>query len=74
MKPSFASVSQKPSVLVVPRDTVVVDASGAWVMVKQGRSFARQAVTLGEVSDLQAVIASGVAEGAVLARRAAEVR
>lgn len=67
-------VSQKPSVLVVPRDTVVVDASGAWVMVKQGRSFARQAVTLGEVSDLQAVIASGVAEGAVLARRAAEVR
>ena len=58
---------------MIPRDAVIVDASGAWVQLKQGGSFVRQSVTLGASSDLQAVIASGVPEGAVVARRAAGV-
>jgi HlyD family secretion protein len=66
-------VDRREHVLVLPRDAVVIDASGAWVQIKQGGSFVRQKVTLGGLSDLQAVIASGVAEGAVVARRAAGV-
>jgi HlyD family secretion protein len=66
-------VDRREHVLVLPRDAVVIDASGAWVQVKRGGSFVRQTVTLGGVSDLQAVIASGLAEGAVVARRAAGV-
>jgi multidrug resistance efflux pump len=66
-------VDRRENVLVLPRDAVVIDASGAWVQLKKGGSFVRQPVTLDGVSDLQAVIASGVAEGAVVARRAAGV-
>jgi len=66
-------VERRENVLVIPRDAVIVDASGAWVQLKQGGSFVRQSVTLGALSDLQAVIASGVPEGAVVARRAAGV-
>ena len=66
-------VERRENVLVVPRDAVVIDATGAWMQIKQGGSFVRQKVTLGGLSDLQAVIVSGVAEGAVVARRAAGV-
>lgn len=66
-------VDRRENVLVLPRDAVVVDASGAWVRLKQGGSFVRQPITLGGLSEIQAVIASGVAEGAVVARRAAGV-
>jgi multidrug efflux pump subunit AcrA (membrane-fusion protein) len=66
-------VERRENVLVVPRDAVIVDGSGAWVQVRQGRAFERRKVTLGGLSDAQAVIASGVPEGAVLARRAAGV-
>jgi multidrug resistance efflux pump len=66
-------VDRREHVLVVPRDAVIIDAAGVWVQLRQGGSFMRQKVTLGGVSDLQAVIASGVAEGAVVARRAAGV-
>jgi len=66
-------VERRENVLVIPRDAVIVDSSGAWVQLKQGGSFVRQSVTLGALSDLQAVIASGVPEGAVVARRAAGV-
>jgi HlyD family secretion protein len=65
------TVQQRENVLVIPRESVAIDKTGAWVMVKQGGSFVRRAVTLGEVGDVQVVVASGVAEGAVLARRAA---
>jgi HlyD family secretion protein len=66
-------VERRENVLVVPRDAVIIDGTGAWVQVKQRGTFARQRVTLGGLSDLQAVIVSGVAEGAVVARRAAGV-
>ncbi len=64
-------VERKDGVLVLPRDAVVVDAGGAWVRLRQGRSFVRQPVTLGGVSDEQAIVVSGLPEGAVVARRAA---
>jgi HlyD family secretion protein len=66
-------VDRRDNVLVLPRDAVIIDATGAWVQLKQGGAFVRQKVTLGGVSDLQAIVASGVAEGAVVARRAAGV-
>jgi HlyD family secretion protein len=65
------TVQQRENVLVLPRESVAFDKTGAWVMVKQGGSFVRRAVTVGEVGDVQVVVASGVAEGDVLARRAA---
>lgn len=66
-------VERKEGVLVLPREAVVVDAGGAWVRLRQGGSFVRRAVTLGGLSDGQAIVAAGVAEGAVVARRAAAV-
>jgi len=61
--------------VVRPVTSFVLDFTqpSPWVRLKQGGSFVRQTVTLGGLSDLQAVIASGVAEGAVVARRAAGV-
>ena len=66
-------VERKEGVLVLPRDAVVVDAGGAWVRLRKGGSFVRQAVRLGSLSDEQAIVTSGVPEGAVVARRAAAV-
>jgi len=65
------TVQQRENVLVLPRETVAFDTAGAWVMVKQGGSFVRRAVKVSEIGDMQVVVASGVAEGDVLARRAA---
>ena len=65
------TVQQRENVLVLPRESVAFDKTGAWVMVKQGGSFVRRAVKVGEIGDVQVVVASGVAEGDVLARRAA---
>jgi HlyD family secretion protein len=65
------TVQQRENILVLPRETVAIDKTGAWVRVKKGGSFVRRAVTVGEIGDLQVVVASGVAEGEVLARRAA---
>jgi multidrug resistance efflux pump len=65
------TVQKREAVLVLPRESVAVDKTGAWVRVKQGGSFVRRAVTVGEIGDLQVIVASGVAEGEVLARQAA---
>jgi HlyD family secretion protein len=64
-------VQRRENVLVLPRDAVVIDAGGAWVRLRRGASFVRQPIGVGEVSAEQAVVASGVPEGAVVARRAA---
>jgi HlyD family secretion protein len=66
-------VDRQEGVLVLPRDAVVIDAGGAWVQLRRGNAFVRQAVKLGSVSDEQAIVVSGVPEGAVVARRAAAV-
>jgi len=64
-------VAGREQVLVLPREAVAIDASGAWVRLKRGLSFVRQKVTVGDLSDVQAVIVSGLSEGDVVARRAA---
>jgi len=64
-------VQQRENVLVLPRESVAIDRTGAWVQARQGGSFVRRVVAVGEVGDTQIVVISGVAEGDVIARRAA---
>jgi HlyD family secretion protein len=60
--------------LLAPRDAVGLDGGQAWVRLKRGASFERQPVTLGPTSSDHAVIESGVAEGAVVARHVTGAR
>jgi HlyD family secretion protein len=64
-------IDRTPGVLVVPRDAVVVEGEQAYVMVQRGSRFERRDVGLGASSAHEAVIASGLQEGAVVARNAA---
>jgi multidrug efflux pump subunit AcrA (membrane-fusion protein) len=64
-------VLRRERVLVLPREAVAIDREGAWVRLERGGSFVRQPITVGEVSEDQAVVLSGVPEGAKVARRAA---
>jgi len=65
-------VDRRENVLLVPREAVAIDANGAWVRLRRGGAFVRQPVVLGEIGADQAIVASGLAEGAVLARRPRE--
>jgi HlyD family secretion protein len=65
-------IERQEQVLLVPRDAVVAEEDGAWVWVQRGDAFERQAVTPGSSNADQTVISSGVSEGAVVARRAAD--
>jgi hypothetical protein len=55
----------------VPRDAIGRDGGRTFVRVQRGSSYSEQAVTLGPLSALHAVVASGVDEGAVVARNIA---
>jgi HlyD family secretion protein len=61
-------LSREPRVLVVPRDAIRYDGDRAFVRVQRGLTFSDQAVTVGSVSAHDAVIASGIDEGAVVSR------
>ncbi len=65
-------VERRDNVLLVPRQAVAIDAGGAWVRVRRGSAFERQPIVLGEIGADQAVVVSGLVEGAVLARRPRE--
>jgi HlyD family secretion protein len=67
-------ITREPGVLVVPRDAVRRDGDKAVVRMKQGSSFRDQPVTLGTISDHEVVVASGLDEGAVVARNVSTVR
>ncbi len=54
--------------LVVPRDAIRYDGDRAFVRVQRGSSFSDQPVTVGAANAHEAVIASGIEEGAVVAR------
>ena len=57
---------------MLPREAVAIDAERRVGAGCGGAARSlRQAITVGEVSEDQAVVASGVAEGAVVAGRAA---
>ena len=62
---------REPGSLVVPRDAVRKEADRTLVRVQRGSSFHDQPVTLGTMSAHEAVVTSGLDEGAVVARNIA---
>lgn len=65
------TLARVPNALVVPRDAIGRDEGKPFVRVARGSSYQEQPVTLGPVSALHAVLASGVEEGVVVARNIA---
>jgi hypothetical protein len=59
---------RQPKVLVVPRDAVRRDGDRALVSVQRGSAFEERQVTLGAANAHEVVVASGLDEGAVIAR------
>ncbi len=57
-----------PSVLLTPRDAVVTDQDGPYVVVKHGSGTERRKVKLGAMNDSEVVVESGVEEGAIVLR------
>jgi multidrug efflux pump subunit AcrA (membrane-fusion protein) len=64
-------LSRTPGALVVPRDALGYDAERIFVRVQRGSAFQDQDVKLGPLSATEAVITSGLNEGAVIARHVA---
>jgi multidrug efflux pump subunit AcrA (membrane-fusion protein) len=64
-------LSRLPKSLVVPRDAVRTDGTRAFVRAQRGSGFEEREVVMGPVSAHEAVLTSGVDEGAVLARNVA---
>jgi HlyD family secretion protein len=63
-------LARHPARLVVPRDAVRVDGELAQVRIRRAGRFEDREVILGPMSAIEAVIASGIEEGAVVARTA----
>ena len=62
------SIAQERAALVVPRDALMFDGEQVSVRVQRGGSFTNQVVTLGQMNAHEAVVTSGLAEGAVVER------
>jgi HlyD family secretion protein len=65
------TVEQREQCLLVPRDAIVIEPDRAWVRVRRGGGFERQAVSIESISAQSVVVKSGIAEGDVVARRPA---
>lgn len=61
-------LSRQPKVLVIPRDSVRTDGERSVVSVQRGSNFEERPVTLGAANAHEVVVASGLDEGAVIAR------
>ena len=61
-------LQKEPGVLVVPRDSIRYDGDQAVVRVQQGSAFEDRPVTLGPMNAHEAVVVSGLDEGAVIER------
>jgi HlyD family secretion protein len=61
-------LAREPGALVVPRDTLRKIGDKTMVRVQRGSSYDDQAVTVGSIGAHQAVVSSGLDEGAVLLR------
>ena len=57
-----------PGVLVVPRDSVEDEAGRSYVWIRSGTGFNKRAVEIGAMSDLDAVVRSGLNTGDVVLR------
>ena len=66
-------LARVPGALVVPRDAVGYDEHQAFVRVQRGGTFERQVVSVGDMNTHEIVVASGLAEGVVVARNLAEL-
>jgi hypothetical protein len=64
-------LAREPGALVVPRDAIRRDGDTAFVRVRRGARIEDQAVTVGSMSAHEAVIAAGLADGAVIERNVA---
>lgn len=64
-------LAREPGALVVPRDAIRRDGDRTIVRIQRGSSFADQVVTVGSLSAHEAVVSSGLQEGAVIARNIA---
>ena len=64
-------LTRETGALVVPRDALRFDGEQVFVRVQRGSTFADQAVTVGRMNAHEAVVTSGLAEGAVVERNVA---
>ena len=64
-------LERTPGVIVVPRDSVVMEGEHAFVRVQRGGRFERQDVTIGAMNSHQVVVTGGLQEGVTVARNAA---
>ena len=63
-------LAHESGALVVPRDALRFDGEQIYVRVQRGNGFADQLVTLGQMNAHEAVVTSGLSEGAVVERNA----
>jgi multidrug resistance efflux pump len=59
---------RQPGALVVPRDALRFDGEQVFVRIRRGNDVSEQAVTVGAMNAHEAVVTSGLAEGAVVER------
>ncbi len=64
-------VDQKPGSLLLPREAISRKGNSYFVEVREGLRFARRAVQVGPMNDMDAVILSGLQRGDVVEQRAA---
>lgn len=64
-------LARLPGVLVVPRDSVVMEGEHAFVRVQRGGHFERQDVAIGAMNTHEIVVTGGLQEGVTIARNAA---
>jgi hypothetical protein len=62
-------LDKQENVLVVPRESLGVGDSGTVVQVQSGDEWNPAPVTVGTLSDTEAVITKGLQDGAVIRRR-----
>ena len=62
------TLARVPGALIVPRDAVGTNGKQAFVRVQNGGWYKEQPVTVGATSALDAVVTSGLTEGAVVSR------
>ncbi len=61
-------LAREPGVLIAPRDAIRHDGDKAYVRVQRGSRFSDQQVVVGSLNAHEAVITSGIEDGAVLQR------
>jgi multidrug efflux pump subunit AcrA (membrane-fusion protein) len=64
------ALAHESGALVVPRDALRFDGEQVYVRVQRSTGFADQLVTLGQMNAHEAVVTSGLSEGAVVERNA----